>query len=116
MMLSEGDIIEGDVEHVYDYYDGPLLYTFKTKKGNRYLVLHLDFLKGFGNLWLYLELSDDVYREMEMKRMSVYQAFRQQKRCYLVRVDVRDVTSIEDRLAEEFEGQLLLEQDTYLCK
>ncbi|MEZ9563468.1 DUF6575 domain-containing protein, partial [Vibrio splendidus] len=100
---------------VFDYFDGPRLYSCKSPTNQIYLISWVDENDGQDE-WLYVRVSNERYYSLKNRFINIRDSFLKPEDGYAFYVSVssKENFSIEYKLPEQIDRELLPEEDEYL--
>ncbi|MHB1948960.1 MAG: DUF6575 domain-containing protein [Gammaproteobacteria bacterium] len=83
MSITELDIKQQKIDHVFCYYDEPKLYSCWLGLDSRYLVVESEETQD-KQVWLYVSISEAIYNAMIQGQVSLYSVFKDSEYLYKV--------------------------------
>jgi hypothetical protein len=75
-----------ELEHIFEFYDIPRLFTCKNKSGSKYLAVST-YDNDDQYEWLYVSVSDDRLRYISSQQFSLHEAFSRPEDGFLFKVE-----------------------------
>ena len=110
------------VKEIFEWYDGPVLFSCQDKYKNLFLALYIDETEE-NRIWYYLPLSQNYYESLQNNRVDLYTAYSNPEWMFLYQVEVskeqnkkehKTIFKVTKIPKKEINIQLLPEKGEYL--